>query len=502
MKKPDYAQCAIPGCQAYALFGHPWCRICGESYCYDHVEDISTHICYTDPPQEYIYPYKSVVEEEIAEILEVIDFEKVMEEVETLRPPHKCISIDKFDSPYHVNPLNGSFNFHLLIEFEDGMNWMMRIRRKQSRSQPEAAIEMCHRSEIATMKAMWDSGVKIPKRYERPKDSQVSSELIYFYQDFVEGGHTTLAFRMDGPVYGYKPIAKAFMLSYAAWMISFEKTTFDKVGSLALDENGLVVVGPHIERDRTASLEPPYFAGPFNTAKERWLSTIDWKMKSILDKKECPPSEELLRYLIMLEMKDLVSDCEELEKGPWYIRHYDLHGRQFKIDKDTGEMYALLDWEWSSLSCKGEAFTPPELFRLSPDRYENDLGDKEALLVDCYRELGRPDLADLVMGSRKYHWLQNIVLRSYDNLEALNGARNAFTSRLEGLDNQPQTLEEWTELMLKRYREDKVVKLLVARQIEGGPPDVRNITERKKKKECGVDKETEHISVEVVETAL
>ncbi|WVW79909.1 hypothetical protein I302_101879 [Kwoniella bestiolae CBS 10118] len=462
MKIPDFAKCAIEDCQAYALFKFDPCTTCG-------------------------------VEEEIAEILEIIDFDKVTEEVESLRPPHRCIKIDKFESPYHVNQFNGSFNFHLVIDFDVGTKWVMRIRWKQTRLQPDEAIEMCMRSEIATLKALFDGGARVTRSYERPRHSTVSSELMYFYQEFVKGFPTHCVFGPMTP----KPMTSTCMKSYAAWMISLEKITFNKAGSLRLTDRGEVVFGSHIERDRTALIHPPYYLGPFNTAKERWLSTIAWKMRSILDKREVKPSEELLCYLSMLEMKDLVSGCEELEKGPRYIKHYDLHGRH---DKDTGELNALLDWEWASLTCKAEAFIPPDCFRVEGrNPCSSDLGETERLLVEAYVELGRPDLIQLIRGGRKYHWIHIIVLRTHFSVGALNAARGAFLGLSDDWTGYPETVEEWRDMMLNRYREDDGVKELLSRQKMKYPPKPTRSAVKKRSSKKSNDKRA---SVEVVEAGL
>ncbi|WRT65484.1 uncharacterized protein IL334_002427 [Kwoniella shivajii] len=460
----DFARCVIESCKDYALLGPQPCIVCGGVCCYNHIEDTTKHVCYTDPPSHRIYPYKCDVEVEVREILQILNFDLIILEVELLRPGHKCIHIDNPTKASDFDRLSGSYNFHLMIKFDDGKKWVMRIRRKHTRLQPESAIALCHESEIATIKALEQGGVRVPKAYDRPSNSEY----------FMERDSTRYVFISPTHITGFKDSAIAYMLQYAEWMISLEKVSFDQVGSLWSDGKGSVQVGPHIERDRALLDKHPYLLGPFQTAQERWIASINCRLKSVLDKREFSPSEELLRYLILLEMRDLVVSCAELARGSWYVRHYDLHGGNFRINRITGELYGLIDWEWSSLTCKEEAFAAPEFFRYEHSNINSiHLGTKEQLLVHSYEQLGRPDLADLVRGGRKYHRLHLIVFRGCSELEHLNAARRAFLGMPDDAKDQPQSIEEWKRSMLYRFEGNGALQQLLSRAWSKYPPEIK-----------------------------
>ncbi|OCF58143.1 hypothetical protein L486_04173 [Kwoniella mangroviensis CBS 10435] len=452
MKRCDFAKCVIEDCSEYALFGADRCPICCGAYCYDHVDDPSNHICHTNPPSDYLFPYKSVVEDEIAEILEVLNFDAIVAEVEALRPGHRCIHVDRPENASHMEKLTGAYNFHLIIEYDDGLKWVMRIRRKQTSLQPEGALMMSHESEIATLKALYTAGIRVPRAYARPQDSKVSSHLLYFYQEFIEGLPTSVVLFNPACTETLRLAGEALIRNYAAWMIDLEKVTFDKVGSLFLTDIGTIHVGPHVERDRTILLDHPYLIGPYDTAKERWIAAIECRMKLILDKKEVSPSNELHAYLVMLEMRELVKGCPELDE-------------EFKVDRDTGELNGIIDWDWASLTCKAEAYAAPEYFRLEHSKmYSSQPTTKERYLIQAYEDLGRCDLANFVRRGRKYHWLHNTIFWLQWDVKEMNAARRAFLALPDVIEGEPQTNEDWREIMLRKFDGDAGLMVLKAQK--------------------------------------
>ncbi|WWC68850.1 uncharacterized protein I206_102786 [Kwoniella pini CBS 10737] len=477
--KYDYAKCDLDYCDNYALLSHRVCFVCGGNYCYDHVEDIDHHICYTNPPKERIYkgcaldPYVS----EVIAIRDNLDYDAVKEEVESIRCGHKCTDIEKPKNYLELRRVTGSFNTHIVIHFDDDVKWVMRIRRKESRCMPEEAIKECHYSELATLKTLEDQGVKIARSFQRPADSKISEDLFYFYQEFVEGVPASKVFPWSFGNKDLTPAGIRFIHDYAAWTIDLEKIISPQnVGCLRFDEEGSTSVGPHIEKGRNLSLNFPYTKGPFVTAKQRWLYSIECRMKWIIDKRACSPRGELHNYLILLEMKDLVTDCEEMEQGPWYLKHYDLHQGNFRVDEETGELRGVIDWEWASFTCKAEAFAPPAWFGAF-QFCSTELGKAGHQLIKAYDDLGRPDFAQVVRNSAKYQWLEDTVMGANTQLPFLNATLRSFLYLPDETQGEPKTLEHWTNCRLDRYSADIGLQTLLWRrptqplpQLERPPP--------------------------------
>ncbi|WWC60075.1 uncharacterized protein I303_102638 [Kwoniella dejecticola CBS 10117] len=470
--KYDYAKCDLEYCDNYALFSHGACHLCGGSYCYEHVENIEHHICYTDPQEETKYngcrldPFL----DEVIAFHKNIDYDAVKEEVEILRSPHKCTHFDKPTKAFELRRLTGSFNTHIIINFDDEVKWVMRIRRKTSRCVPEDAIIECHRHEIATLKALEENGVKVPRSYERPKDSKLSNDLLYFYQEYVEG---VPSWKLDEDSNGFMrrehgltPAHIRFVNDYAAWSIQLETMVSPQgVGCIGSNQDGSWRVGPHIEKGRNLSLESPYSSGPFDTPKQRWLHSIECRMKFILEKRESSPHEELLHYLKFLELRELVKGCAELEEGPWTLKHNDLHQGNFRVDQATGELKGVIDWEWASYTGKAEAFASPSwLSRGTKKASLNALGDMEKQLIIAYEELGRPDLAEIVKGSAKYHCLEQAVNHYSVHLSTLNATYKAFLGIPDDKRGKPQTIEEWMDTRMKSFQADPGLQILLKRK--------------------------------------
>ncbi|WWC68851.1 uncharacterized protein I206_102787 [Kwoniella pini CBS 10737] len=475
--KYDYAKCDLDYCDNYALHMQNACYVCGGTYCFEHVEDTHHHICFTDPPEQKIYKSGDMFSWrfDVPEILKLIDYDAVVEEVEGLRPGHKCIEIIKPRMHRSFIRMVGSFNFHIAIYFDDGVKWVMRIRRTSARHQPELAISHCHSSELATLKALEDAGVKIPKSYERPNNSKVSKYLLYLYQDLIEGSRTWDIFPISYNDDSLTPAGTRFIQDYAAWMISLEKiVSHGSVGSFCFSGNDKqIVVGPHIDHIMNLNLDFPYYAGPFDTAKERWIYIIESRMKLILDKREVSPSQELLQYLIMLEMRELVYGCAEFDHGPWYLKHYDLHQGNFIVDGDSGEMKAIIDWEWASFTCKEEAFAAPPWF--SKEETDDHIGNKAEELIKAYENLGRQDLAEFVRNGDKFKRLDNVLLHSVKDLNYLNDTRRAFF-QLPGdqPEDTPTTIEQWMEMRITRYIDiDQGLRVIFERRPSTKVPQLR-----------------------------
>jgi hypothetical protein len=167
--------------------------------------------------------------------------------------------------------------------------------------------------------------------------------LHYFFVEKMPGENIDY-FQVD-PGDPQEPHVEAFIMSYAKWMVSLSNLSFDKVGSLTLDGQGKVVVGPVMDQF-ALDPSPPFYHGPFNTAQERYIDSFETIMRHIVDGNwSTSPQDVVHEYLSFLEARTLVQGCDELAQGPWYIQHGDSSCYQF-LSEPGGELTAVLDWEW------------------------------------------------------------------------------------------------------------------------------------------------------------
>lgn len=131
---------------------------------------------------------------------------------------------------------------------------------------------------------------------------------------------------------------------YAHISVKMSSLTFDKMGSLTKSPDGKVTVGPLIPFGKMNDPAAPYFEGPFDSMRDGY----NWRIGLILEAIKAGQiyrDAPLLAYLIMLELRSLINDCEEMSRKPsaFYIQHPDSGGRNIMTSK--GEISAVVDWE-------------------------------------------------------------------------------------------------------------------------------------------------------------
>ena len=66
----------------------------------------------------------------------------------------------------------GGMNYHIEIEFEDGIRWLARIRRSNATSPPSDLKEYIMRSEVATLQFIFNTKFPAPKVFDYNFDSE------------------------------------------------------------------------------------------------------------------------------------------------------------------------------------------------------------------------------------------------------------------------------------------------------------------------------------------
>lgn len=372
--------------------------------------------------------------------------------------------------------------------FNDGQKWLARIRTRRIIAPDLNTLKMNINSEVATVTALYRAGVAVPQAWESNRGSEGvltllcvtrrlmyssdTSNLIYCFQEFVDGEPDDAMGRAGQEVVVGDELQR--IRNIAKWFLSVEKVTFTHVGSPKMDMNGAVSIGPIIDPS-FAGASPPYFLGPFPTAKSRYIETIDALLQQTLAGRRYPPSEVLSAYLVLLETRSLVEGCTEMDEGPNYIKHGEDKGDHFLFNNN--DLVAAIDWESlvylaqkrvlidsrAYTTCKAEAFAAPiGLIDNSLPGDSNILSYQEEALASVYEsELGRPNLALIVRKGKKYQHLSSIILFGMWLLpQSLNALRRAFLDLPDGIE-EPQTEEEWVANCIGRYRFDSGLQTLL-----------------------------------------
>nr|XP_019050136.1 hypothetical protein I302_00557 [Kwoniella bestiolae CBS 10118]OCF29066.1 hypothetical protein I302_00557 [Kwoniella bestiolae CBS 10118] len=405
----------------------------------------------------------------------------IKNEVESLRPGHLVENVELTNTWRDLasNYLQGQSNFHIKINFKDGISWFMRIRRRISRNYTDEPMRMNMESEVATMNALHDVGVAVPSAFRKPSNSK-SNEI--------PGGPWQPFYTSIGRVHPLPDMSVNHVRSLAKWFIEMQKATFDKIGSLHHNsQTSEVEVGPAIGRYPYQSTVP-YYNGPFRCSADYWLDLIDSRLRLIRERRYCRHSAEIWLYLGLLEIREIVEGCEEMRStGPFYIKHDDDQWDHIRADESTGEVTGVIDWEWSYTTSKAEAFNSPAGY--VPDLFWNGSNEgyspREIVLIEAYASYDRPDLADCVKNGRKYHrlvdtlrWMQFLPLH-------INSMRRAFLGLPDDHPGLPEDEEKCIEVLKEKYKDVEGLKYLLAH-----PFDLSNASQqvkaiRPKKKSMG-----------------
>lgn len=247
---------------------------------------------------------------------------------------------------------------HIPLTFENGTNWMARVRKDYMRAPPHSAGKIALRSEAATFACLNKAGLPVPKVWlpaSLDKDGRVqatasvaewltigSQKPLYYFVDFVEGSNHR-AFAKMIPMDPDEQTLRVIM-NIAKWFIKLEIITFNKVGSLQFEPPGEITVGPVISRFIQTGASP-FYLGPFSTAKQRYVSFFDTAMNQILDGTRTRLRHALVDYLTALEIKTLIIGCEEFEGDEFYIKHGEDKGDHFLVNEQE-DITAVIDWDW------------------------------------------------------------------------------------------------------------------------------------------------------------
>ncbi|WVW80452.1 hypothetical protein I302_102434 [Kwoniella bestiolae CBS 10118] len=365
-----------------------------------------------------------------------------------MRPGHGC-TIDIPDGTDDL--LEGGFNIVFEITFDDGVKWVARVRKQSFKSPPGEIRSMIHQSEVESMKILYSATGLVPLIHVPPEeDIKSDGELEYFFLDFVQGEslHPPILNGEETP-----ERLKNIIHDYALFQIKIKSKPFDLLGSICPPSRGSTspTVGPLLHMTLRSD-HPPYFIGPFKSNKERYLSQIDFVL-GMIEKRVIYPQDPSLIYLFHLDLKDMINrydKWEDDEEERFYFKHADDKGDHIFTDED-GHITGVIDWEWTYVTSKAEAFSSP-LAMIPPSSFwdgDNTLSSLEEMLIVEYENLGHPDLAKCVREGKIYQRL-NLLLGYYPDLKHLNALRELITNDEVSFFDE----REYQEWCVDRFGED------------------------------------------------
>jgi hypothetical protein len=266
-------------------------------------------------------------------------------------------------NPDDTEELAGSFNFHVEIVFEDGVQWLARISRSQRGDGPIDLLKDTTESEVLTYRLLHSHGIPVPAVYDwgagdfsktKSEYSSAAMQILadnvdplrrYIINDKMPGLAATDAEVGLSDDTMEKEDMRIFATDFASISVQLSNIHCEAIGSLVNDGNGEIKWGPHRNLGYPENQDAPYFGGPFYTLCDRYVYRIDALIK-LIKKGLVYRKSPLLHYLAFMEARRLVMGDPVLSRreSTFYIRHPDCSGANILANEVN--IVGLIDWEW------------------------------------------------------------------------------------------------------------------------------------------------------------
>lgn len=398
-------------------------------------------------------------ENELEALIARINIRALEDKATHLRQGISC-SITPLTS-HDVNSLMGGMNCHVEIRFSDGMIWIARIRRSNSKSPSPAVRDYIIQSEVATLKFLHQTNVPVPKVFDFALEQPGNPVGVGFIlMEKLQGK----ALQWDTTTQEQK---KKVMQQMTDIFIELHRYPFTLLGSFNNNGTSSEPQVGAIAHELLMDFEHSKMRtiGPFSCPEQYHYSLLQ-KILSMIVQEEMYSQVAVDAYLIHIFLIDLVplvtSSCSQNSDTFFYLRHTDDKGDHILVDQDFN-ITGIIDWEWAQTAPAFQAFKSPTGFLPVQEFYDgsNDLGDDEIVFARIFEEKGRQDLADCVWKGRLQHRFEfccGYDLEDWDCFVGLfQGLRDAAAVD-QGLE-----WEEWKAVALQRYKDDSGLQQLLSK---------------------------------------
>lgn len=340
----------------------------------------------------------------------------------------------------------GGMHIHLQLLFEDGAVWLARILRENHTSFDDELSNQILMSECATLQWLEPLDLPTPRLHGFGLRGDSHNEVGVAYM---------LIDRLPGRPFNSgtaSPEQKSKVLcQWADILCELGKHPFNKIGSLQLNTDGVVKVGP-IASDRTGTLP---CIGPYENANEYYSSWARAYLELITDG-QLFSNYPVDAYLMFKFLEERVKEDHWLKKwrdlrsGPFFLKHMDDKGDHMLVDDDF-QITGIIDWTFARTVPAYEAFGPSlmsanttDIFNGNPGLSEEDkaLGQEIRRRRASYCYFESDDMRRFLFGPG--------IGLGLTKSEAFNNFR-ALVVTFEGVMPEQQ---EWRETNLSKWIDD------------------------------------------------
>ena len=353
----------------------------------------------------------------------------------------------------------GNQNCHAEVIFEDGVSWIAGFRLTKTSSSPLQVRDYLLQSEAATMTYLQkNTKLPTPKIFHWASESDPINILGVSY---------ILMEKMDGEPLDWSSATteqrEKIMQQLADIFLEIDKHPFEKMGSLWGDPSQICgIADPGLFRMTYSSP-----LGPFSTSAEGMRAILESYLEMIVTGEIAAINrvDVYLAHKFRLDVLDKVFTSG----NKFFLKHPDDKGDHILVDRFFN-ITGIIDWEWTQLVSKEEAFSSPCMMWPIGKFYDglNDLADEEVRLAEILQERGRKDLGKYVLEGRKNQRL-GFALGPEGSVSNQASFANLFTGLRKILDSSDdRTWQDWKESALKWWKFDKGLQILL-RQSEDKP---------------------------------
>ncbi|KAF5376121.1 hypothetical protein D9615_007672 [Tricholomella constricta] len=273
------------------------------------------------------------------------------------------------------------------IVFDDGLSWIMRFGMRPMDAYFNTAEQLERKilNEVAALRLVRErTTIPVPHVIAFHPVPSPSNPLGPAFPAFVlmtsmtgatieERGISTSG--GGDPLQGdetKRPILLRYLRDIADIHVQLSRITFDQIGSFVLGADGRVSVGPGAD----------YGLGPFRSAREYFQLQADAyeKLAEVDAPEGNDPTARLKRQFVASLWRAAIMPLldERDDKGPFPMRHGDLHNENILVD-EAGHIVGVLDWDCAG-TVPWEAFAVPT-FEVSGDFVDLGYGSRDERLA-------------------------------------------------------------------------------------------------------------------------
>ncbi|EEQ32320.1 hypothetical protein McanMca71_006412 [Microsporum canis] len=453
--------CDIEDCKKPAVRTHGECPLCDRHLCSAHLED-GFHSCPTWNDEDAYDPAaRDAEEKEITSLFQKVNISALISRATLLRSGIPCQVTNSlhYDRASRSSVMGG-MNYHIELQFDDGVSWIARIRRTNATSPPPKLRDAIIASEVSTLRFLENLKIPTPRVFDFVPESESTVGVGYILMEKMPGK----SLRWDTVPDEQKRI---IMGQLADVYIELEKYPFQSMGSL----RGLKspTIGSFARESLTERVDEKIHAvGPCLSRNEYLKESIRLILNLILGEEmyTARAVDAYVIHLFLLDSIDAVCSAQAVpDNGLFYLKHADDKGDHILVDGDHN-ITAIIDWEWAYTTSKSIAFNSPMAFFPVGDFYDGatEPGEGELLFAQLLEEKGCPELANIVSSGRIQHHFEFCcgydLVTDWDGFLGLfGGLRRALGGVDGGLD-----WRGWRERALIKYNEDEGLRTLISRQ--------------------------------------